>query len=183
MNERTALLQAIVDNPLEHTPRLMYADWLDENGTTPVEAKTVEFIRMSCKGSPNAMPRKVYPWIKKNWGKLIPTVLKSHVGGDQGMWGPMKCPAHLWKGGTRLRLKINIAGHLRSGAIRVYTTGFQIRYWKGFVCSLVMNSDWGRRKLMPLLAIDQPLLLLIVNQPASQPPSSRTPDPVSSPET
>ena len=33
MNERLALLQAIAENPLEDTPRLVFADWLDEFGS------------------------------------------------------------------------------------------------------------------------------------------------------
>lgn len=30
MSDGDALLRAILENPLEHTPRLVYADWMDE---------------------------------------------------------------------------------------------------------------------------------------------------------
>ena len=42
MSDEAALLTAIAAHPDEDTPRLMYADWLDENGR-PIRA---EFIRV-----------------------------------------------------------------------------------------------------------------------------------------
>jgi uncharacterized protein (TIGR02996 family) len=42
MNEAEALLQAIAENPDEDTPRLVYADWLDEHG----QPERAEFIRV-----------------------------------------------------------------------------------------------------------------------------------------
>ncbi|HUR55777.1 MAG TPA: TIGR02996 domain-containing protein [Gemmataceae bacterium] len=42
--EQKQLYRAVLDHPDEDTPRLMYADWLDENGD-PARA---EFIRLQC---------------------------------------------------------------------------------------------------------------------------------------
>jgi uncharacterized protein (TIGR02996 family) len=44
-DDGAALLQAIIDNPEEDTPRLMYADWLDEQGGESNAARA-EFIRI-----------------------------------------------------------------------------------------------------------------------------------------
>jgi uncharacterized protein (TIGR02996 family) len=44
MNEREALLRAICENPDDDTPRLVFADWLQDYGD---EARA-EFIRVSC---------------------------------------------------------------------------------------------------------------------------------------
>jgi uncharacterized protein (TIGR02996 family) len=44
LSDRDALLAAIRANPEEDTPRLMLADWLDENG----EPERAEFIRIQC---------------------------------------------------------------------------------------------------------------------------------------
>jgi uncharacterized protein (TIGR02996 family) len=44
ISDRAALLAAIRANPEEDTPRLMFADWLDEHGDTD----RAEFIRLSC---------------------------------------------------------------------------------------------------------------------------------------
>lgn len=42
MNDRDALLHAIGEHPAEDTPRLMYADWLEENG----DPERADFIRI-----------------------------------------------------------------------------------------------------------------------------------------
>jgi uncharacterized protein (TIGR02996 family) len=42
MNERDALLKAVCGNPDDDTPRLVFADWLQENG----EEERAEFIRV-----------------------------------------------------------------------------------------------------------------------------------------
>jgi uncharacterized protein (TIGR02996 family) len=41
MNDRDALLNAIAEHPEEDVPRLMYADWLEENG----EPERADFVR------------------------------------------------------------------------------------------------------------------------------------------
>jgi uncharacterized protein (TIGR02996 family) len=48
MTEQEALLAAIRDNPDDDTPRLVYADWLDEHATTEPERARAEFIRVQC---------------------------------------------------------------------------------------------------------------------------------------
>jgi uncharacterized protein (TIGR02996 family) len=45
MTDRDALLAAITANPDEDTPRLIYADWLEEHD----EAERAEFIRLQCR--------------------------------------------------------------------------------------------------------------------------------------
>jgi len=45
MAEHPGLLQAIVDAPDDDAPRLIYADWLDDQG----EALRAEFIRLHCR--------------------------------------------------------------------------------------------------------------------------------------
>jgi len=45
MSDETALLTAILANPDEDTPRLVFADWLDENGSGSSAARA-EFIRV-----------------------------------------------------------------------------------------------------------------------------------------
>jgi uncharacterized protein (TIGR02996 family) len=47
MSDEKALLAAIWEHPHEDTPRLMYADWLEERGK-PVDVARAEFIRVQC---------------------------------------------------------------------------------------------------------------------------------------
>ena len=44
-SDQKQLFHAILDNPDEDTPRLMYADWLDEHG----DSGRAEFIRLQCR--------------------------------------------------------------------------------------------------------------------------------------
>ena len=44
---RDALLLAVCDSPDDDAPRLVFADWLDENGHD-VERAWAEFIRLQC---------------------------------------------------------------------------------------------------------------------------------------
>ncbi len=46
MSDEDALLAAIAANPDEDTPRLAYADWLDENATCDAQRARAEFIRV-----------------------------------------------------------------------------------------------------------------------------------------
>ena len=46
MSDEAALLAAIRANPEEDTPRLAYADWLDEHATTDARRARAEFIRL-----------------------------------------------------------------------------------------------------------------------------------------
>src|SRR5689334_7370825 len=48
MSDEAALLTAIRDHPDEDTPRLVYADWLDENATSDAQRGRAEFIRVEC---------------------------------------------------------------------------------------------------------------------------------------
>src|SRR5690242_17712150 len=50
MSDRAALLAAICANPDEDTPRLVYADWLEENGQAKRAAvirKQIEYHRLA----------------------------------------------------------------------------------------------------------------------------------------
>jgi uncharacterized protein (TIGR02996 family) len=46
--DRRAFLQAILEAPGDDAPRLVYADWLDEHGTTDADRDRAEFIRVQC---------------------------------------------------------------------------------------------------------------------------------------
>jgi uncharacterized protein (TIGR02996 family) len=61
MNDRDALLTAIGEHPEEDTPRLMYADWLEENG----DPERADFVRNQVELA-RAAPGDKYPFVKKN---------------------------------------------------------------------------------------------------------------------
>lgn len=87
MNDGDALLAAIIANPEEDTPRLMYADWLTEQG----QHDRAEFIRVQC-GLANSDPfapstkamleREERLWSQPDpWGRLnIPDACRWQIG-------------------------------------------------------------------------------------------------------
>jgi uncharacterized protein (TIGR02996 family) len=73
--DRIAFLRAIAANPDEDTPRLAYADWLDENGSTEADRARAEFIRLSCRPRLMARITKVEQrWLAAHWRHLLPSV-------------------------------------------------------------------------------------------------------------
>jgi uncharacterized protein (TIGR02996 family) len=63
MNDHDALLRAIGEHPEEDTPRLMYADWLEENG----QPERADFVRAQVElARPGISPAERYPFVRKN---------------------------------------------------------------------------------------------------------------------
>jgi uncharacterized protein (TIGR02996 family) len=63
MNDHDALLRAIGEHPEEDTPRLMYADWLEENG----QPERADFVRAQVElARPGLSPAERYPSVRKN---------------------------------------------------------------------------------------------------------------------
>src|SRR5687768_11840778 len=48
MTDAPAFFRAIEANPDDDTPRLVYADWLDENAASEADRARAEFIRVQC---------------------------------------------------------------------------------------------------------------------------------------
>lgn len=74
MSERAAFLASIRESPADDLPRLVFADWLDDNGDQPHDAATAEFIRLSCKldAKKSRQSRKEGAWLHANWMRLVP---------------------------------------------------------------------------------------------------------------
>src|SRR5262245_8993000 len=67
MTEQAALLAAIAANPDDDTPRLVYADWLDEHRPDRVPSAAAgpsaraEFLRVQCRLAAGAFADRDYP--------------------------------------------------------------------------------------------------------------------------
>ena len=64
MNDREGFLAAIIDNPDDDAPRLVYADWLEEHG----EATHAELIRVQCEIAAGPDPERR----EQLWRRLQP---------------------------------------------------------------------------------------------------------------
>jgi len=86
MTDQVALLEAIRAHPRENTPRLMYADWLDDHGTCDRDAATAEFIRLALGPTKHTRqwPHAAYKWLLNcktgtamrpgSWYRLVPAL-------------------------------------------------------------------------------------------------------------
>src|SRR5262245_28195364 len=70
MSDEKALLAVIWEHPHEDTPRLMYADWLDEQGD-PAKADRAEFIRVQCELAILSPHDPRYPTLQKRERQLL----------------------------------------------------------------------------------------------------------------
>lgn len=75
MSDRDALILGIAADPLNDLPRLVFADWLDDFGTTDLDRATSEYIRLGCGEGRSAW--NVLEWEMKNWQRLLPSVRAS----------------------------------------------------------------------------------------------------------
>lgn len=62
----------------------MFADWLDEHGTTDQDAARAEYIRLSCKVKSGETHKKRLAvsegkWLDANWKRLLPTLVGAAV--------------------------------------------------------------------------------------------------------
>src|SRR4051812_45811571 len=51
MADHPAFLADVIANPEDDTPRLVYADWLDENAGSPADHGRAELIRVQCRSA------------------------------------------------------------------------------------------------------------------------------------
>jgi uncharacterized protein (TIGR02996 family) len=167
VTEYMDFLRAVVEHPDEDTPRLMLADWLDENPHAwPNGRATAEFIRASCvvaTGTRRAMPLRAYRWLEENWRRLVPT-----LAGSVPITG---VHAHRRRG-RQIRCRV------RMGTTRdtVYHASVTLDFWKGFCSGLSMWSTYAYERIVSdALQIDQPILFMF------KPPPIRIghPEPVS----
>lgn len=156
MTDRKALLAAIAENPKDMTTRLVYADWLQENGGGDLDAATEEFIRVSCTSSrdTNVMPRAAYVWIKGNWKRLVPSVIRLHTPSRVFLSGRTDAEPFSMVKGRVAWFRIGLPG--RTG--KTYRCTVTFIFWKGFVSSVGYWSPFARDKLKDALLRDQPLV-------------------------
>jgi uncharacterized protein (TIGR02996 family) len=90
--DQLALLRAVAAAPEDDTPKLVYADWLDEFGRSDADAARVEWIRTYCHGRLKKRFRKGEgEWLGSNWKRLWPRLADviSRRFGRTNFWRPI----------------------------------------------------------------------------------------------
>jgi uncharacterized protein (TIGR02996 family) len=148
VSDRLSLLRAILAAPDDDVPRLVYADWLDEHGTTDADAARAEFVRLGCKlKSGNRITPPEVRWLDKNWQRLLPTVSRLPVAGEQ--LAPVR-------DGRRVRVRLMaVAG--RRVRIRYH---LDFSFHRGFAERAAFSHVEGYLRFRGAVTADEPLAIL-----------------------
>jgi uncharacterized protein (TIGR02996 family) len=130
MTEREALLAAVCEHPDDDTPRLVFADWLDEHG----EPDRAEFIRLQCLRAKGDAPWEEY----RRWLMRELELWEAH--GDHWLAELPSCPApELDWGGLFER---GFAGEMLTvRAVQRVGPGYAYIEYEGTDCAAL---DWKR---------------------------------------
>ena len=161
MNDRAAFLHAIELHWHDDTPRLVFADWLDEHAQNDRDVATAAFIRVSCFGRNHAsgrMPRKAYEWIGEHWRRLVPLTLGHHI----ASWWPIATlPSPVTEDVKWLRSGREIQAHLclPRGPHRgdVKWRAVQFEFNRGFLQWVRVYAHHVAERLRGPILAEQPL--------------------------
>lgn len=166
MNDRTSFLDAIHREPADDTVRLVYADWLDENGAGDLDTATATFIRLSCaRTGKRRMPDEAYSWLLtwtwaadqkvppvpvENWRRLVPRLVACH----RPYYADDKIDA------TRSGRFVTARGAFVCGAgVRrmLPLRRVKLSFARGFLEDFALSLPSYRDAIAPVLLRDQPL--------------------------
>lgn len=143
--QRLALLKTILANPDDDLPRLVFADWLEENGVTDADVARAEFIRLGCKSKAKSRmtPAEGW-WLTRNWRRLLPASMvvlpdetKRPSGSRQGRFLKV---AFRWMAADRYRL-----------------SQVKLEYSRGFAHWAEYSTGQGYQRVWRSIAADEPL--------------------------
>jgi len=145
VNQRLALLQSILAKPDDDLPRLVYADWLEENGTSDADTARIELIRLGCLSKAKLkITTAETRWIDANWRRLLPGVVAAQP-------AKAKRPTVTRQGRfLRPSFRWTEAGRPR-------TTDLVIEFVRGFARRVEFTNGHGYARFWQAAATDEPL--------------------------
>jgi uncharacterized protein (TIGR02996 family) len=148
VSDRLSLLRAILVSPKDDLPRLVFADWLQEHGTTDADAARAEFIRLGCKLKSGKRPlgTNETAWLTASWNRLFPSTL-----GLASDYGPLQVR---WQGRT---LSAQIGWHDGGESA---TTWIYPSFARGFAQRVQFKDRRGYDRFRAAVAADEPLAVL-----------------------
>jgi uncharacterized protein (TIGR02996 family) len=143
MNQRLALLSAILAAPDDDLPRLVFADWLEEYGTTDADVARVEFIRLGCKlKAKSRMSPAEGKWLDANWQRLLGNTLAARPKGAK--------PPRVERDGRFLRMRFRWTD---SGRPRAAEMSFE--FVRGFVRRVEYLQGHAYKRFWQATATDE----------------------------
>jgi uncharacterized protein (TIGR02996 family) len=154
MTNREDMIRAIKLYPEEDTPRLMYADWLDEQDQpTDQDRARAEFIRLSCRGAKAQHPA-TGKWLDANWRRLLPTIDRVS---DEWAFGH--------KGKAKRRGRKMQIGSSEWARERRDWERLEVEWWRGFVIRFYTSSARNFLFFAGQLTADEPLAVPVWRSP------------------
>lgn len=156
--DETAFLRAIREAPDDNTARLVYADWLDDHGTTDQQKARAEWIRLTCwdtrkETSKPTDQRTRLPgeraWLKANLSRLWP-----HLYGSKAKWWPGAVNPSLLLG--RVVVTVPLAIPEGPGKERMDYSRVALRAARGVTMSVEITF-LRAAILAPVVAADEPM--------------------------
>ncbi len=135
--ELIALLDAIKDHPDDDTPRLVLADWLDEQDD-PLDAERAAYIRMSIADSRASSPQDIPSTAEQN---------AARYGGQRVLPGSAEAiAAEAERAATDERLRRWLG--------QIGSTAYGGRFYRGLPVLIVPGTWFFRTEVTPLLATE-----------------------------
>lgn len=153
MSDRIALLRAILASPDDDLPRLVYADWLDDNGTTDADKARSEFIRLGCKmKAKKAMTPTEGKWLDENWERLLANFVSI---------GSKKQPTDAYREGRFLLTYPSLNDHSR----KQLTGCIILEYSRGFATCVTFITPADYLYGWEMISKDEPIATHLVRRP------------------
>jgi uncharacterized protein (TIGR02996 family) len=148
MNDRLALLSAILAAPDDDLPRLVFADWLDENGTTDADAARAEFIRLGCKSKAKSrITSAETKWLDANWRRLLTHTVAARPSEAK--------PPKMAREGRFVRVSFR---WMEPPLVRAPQLSFE--YVRGFARSVCFRQGYAYTRFWRAAVTDEPLAYL-----------------------
>ncbi len=181
MNDGEALLKAILANPDEDTPRLVYADWLDEND----QPERAEFIRVQIELAAIEPGHWEYGKVKRefdlldantqgtaNWfvwsgiaGLFIAAASSAHLSFCRGFVESIACKPDEWLAHADAILGEHPVRHVTLDSLHQEHMGFGL-IWPNIKFGLrgVTRTEFGQMTAETLARVDETYALLAAEQ-------------------
>jgi uncharacterized protein (TIGR02996 family) len=143
VNERLALLRAILADPLDDVRRVAFADWLDENSSSDHDAARAEYIRESCKMKDGRRPiqKAESAWLRENWKRLFPNFVSAAGDDLEAKWQGRYLTLHALGMRSRLRAEMFVI----------------IEFSRGFAARVRFKSPFAYRRFRDAITDDDPV--------------------------
>jgi uncharacterized protein (TIGR02996 family) len=168
--ERLALLKAILSSPEDDLPRLVFADWLEENGTTDADAARVEFIRLGCRSKmKTAITPREGEWLDENWQRLlVHTLAVEFPNQEQFEWN--RVGRHLriavpWAEDGQRKRSVVVFSFMRGFALRIEHRKRQDyqAIWRGAATDEPLAYHRPERLITPISNSNRPSCVLFAH--------------------